>query len=203
MDLAALKTALKTYGFSDSDPLETWLNAAMHELEDESNWPFLQKLSTTVTVAMNDTVLLASDVAKLHTLRIITESEPLIYVPRATWEDDVEDPTEVGVPSHYTLLGMRTALLYRVPDSVYSLRYTYKAREADLAAGGPVLIPAAHHYTIVYKAAVIGLETEEDAGDQVQSVRDSYQGDLSRMMGLYTGQQTSQVDQVRDVMDYG
>lgn len=203
MDLTALKTALKTYGFADSDPLETWINAAMHALEDESNWPFLQKLGSTLTVAGVDTVSLPSDIAKLHTLRITTESDALIYVPRATWEDGVDDPTETGVPSHYTLIGMKSALLYRVPDAVYTLRSTYKAREPDLTgANSPVLIPAAHHYTIVYKAAAIALGAEGDSSSEANEAKDSYVEDVGRMMTLYSTQQSSEVDQVRDVMGY-
>jgi hypothetical protein len=200
VNLGALKTAVKAYGFSDDDPLLTWINAALHEFEEAYPWPFLDKVGTVVTVANLDTVALPADLFIAHKIRIPAEAETLIYVPRNQWEDEIEDHTDLGIPSHYTLVGLTSMLLYPIPDAIYSIRVSYRRLIADLAADGDIPdIPTKYHYKIVYGAAAIGLKTEEDADAQAQSARSDFDSAIASAISDFTGRQSGEFDSVRSV----
>lgn len=200
-----LQEAVKRFGFDDSDPLTTWINAAIHDLEDASNWTFLENIFTTSTNATVDTLDVPSDLWTIHSIKILGQTEKLRYLSRNSWEDQILDDTTPGLPTHYTMVGLDTVLLWPVPDAIYSVRIFYRILVPELV--GPNDVPSAFpnklHFAIVQRAAAIGLGAENNE-DRASSAQNQYEATVAAAATTASGDhQTSSFGQVQDAQEYG
>lgn len=204
MTTAQLKTALKRYGFDDGDPLLEWLNAALHDIEDAYDWPWLQN-DATITIPAGDltSAVLPSDFFKPITLKDRTKDYKLKPKTRQWWEDNIDDETDVGAPEFYTQLAIKSLDIWRVPDVETTLYLVYQKEISDLAIDADVpAIPVRLHYPIVMRAASIGLmaENEENRAETAQS---SYESTLDRAISKYTYTDLDEFETVTDQQEYG
>jgi len=203
VNLGSLKTNLQRYGFDTSDPLQDWINEALHTFEDAYPWPFLEISTTVSVVANNDIVPLPADFSLLIAEpRFTTESVSLQYIGVRDLEEQGLDPTSVGLPTRYYFVGpiMR---LWPIPDISRLLRITYHRKVADLTTDGqsPTEIPTKYHYTIVYGAASVALDTE-DENDRATKAEDKFQQRISAAIDYYSKKQLASFGQVRDSQGY-
>src|SRR6476659_4991217 len=98
MDVSAIKTGLQRFGFSDDDPLLTWINASYHEIEESYPWPWLQTSAIVTVAAGVNTVAVPSDFYKLKSLRDTTTENKLQYISFTQFDRDIGDPTDSGPP---------------------------------------------------------------------------------------------------------
>jgi hypothetical protein len=182
-----MKTALKRYGFDDTDPLNTWLNWGMQRFCSEYDWPFLEIFTQPVTVAGNPDVALSSTVVKRTiSVKINGDSDPLQRLSLQQYHRTIPDKTQQGHPDRFTMLTANSMKLFYVPDAVYTLDVFARGIEAKLvdATGSDTfdLIPEPLHQLIVTRAAVFGLmaENEEDrANSNLADYQQGLQGAIS------------------------
>lgn len=206
MTLDQLKTALQRVGFDASDPLTTWINAALHEFELAGEWNFLEDV-VDVPVLPGDTdytVLdsISAPVSKLLNARFITEMEPLVYISR-TWFDEVgADPTITGIPTHYMLVGGDKMIFWPVPDTTLTMRTVVRKLVPDLASGSDVpAIPTRYHYGLVDGAAAKGLAAESNE-ERVSTHKDAFDNMIA--LAIDDDQpKSSGARTTKDVMRYG
>lgn len=206
MTLTELQTALKRYGFDDSDPLTTWLNAALHDYEDAYSWPFLDVEVENIAVAAGvESLTVPADFFKPITLSDITEStneRKLTPRTRQWWEENIGNKATQGSPENYTQIGLSTVQLWPVPDKTRTFRLVYQKQLTDLSAGTDVPgIPLRHHYYLVLRAASIGLMAENEE-DRARTAQLEYEGLLDRAITKYTTRQLDEFQTVQDAMDY-
>lgn len=202
MDLTALQTAVKTFGFTDSDPLTTWINAALHTFEDAFPWPFLEAETTINTVAGNNSLVLPADFYLLKSLKIDKTASRPEYMEPGDFEEAVEDRTVRGTPTIFTIIGTDKILLWPTPDIVYSFRVLYRKFIPDLAAGADVpAIPLRHHYSLVYGAVATGLQPEGES-KRATDAQTSFDGDITRAISRWSRKQTQSPAQVIDSQGY-
>lgn len=194
---------LKRYGFDDSDPIQDWLNASMHDIEIYEDWYFLEVLTTVVTVAGNPTVALPTDAAKVISIRDMTNKQKLQPMQRTQFEREVFDPTVQGMARIYVTTGMSTLQFYPVPDSVDSFQAVYQGALTDVVIGvsTPPPLPAPFHYPMVLHAAYIALmaENEEERATAAQKQYDSMMNNLSKKYG---SRNLDEPETVTDAMNY-
>ena len=204
MNLGEMKTALQRFGFDDSDPLDIWVNAALHDLETAANWTFLEAVYDSSTNAADDALVLPSDLELLHSIRVVGYAEKLKYMSRTMWEDQILDDTTPGVPTHYTMVGLQTVLLWPVPDAIYPVRIFYHRFLLDLAGDGdtPSVVPTKLHFAIVQRAASIALQAENNE-DRAGSAQSQYQDAVAAAAVTLAGyHQTAEFGQVQDSQEY-
>lgn len=202
MNLGSMKTSLKRFGFDDSDPLDSWINAALHDFEDANAWTFLETIFTGDTTPASDTLVGPTNLWKLHTARVVTESQKLIYISRTVWEDQIVDPTAPGLPTHFTMVGLDTILLWPVPDTVYSLRLSYTKSVPELIADVDIPdVPARYHFAIVQRAAAIALQAENNE-DRATTAQNQYDSVVARAIQSSSDHQTATLGQVQDTQEY-
>lgn len=201
MDLDELKTALKRYGFDDTDPLETWINAAMHELERAAPWPFLESEQPLVTVAADATYVIGNQ--RLVYIKFDGDYESLTYMGLKEFNRRFPTRTTPGKPHSYTMVGTE-ARLYPVPDAVYTGHMVLRERETDLTdppGDGPNWIPTDLHYLIVVRAAAFALKAENEE-ERAADALEEYNMMVTNAMSTY-GIHTEEPVFVQDVMEYG
>lgn len=197
------KTALKRYGFSDSDPLLVWLNAAKSEFETARDWPFLFDLSNPSGAVGEDTITLPADFGRVITLRDVTNKNKLNWIEPVEFERLIEDPTEDGQPVWYTIYGTDTLVIWRVLDTAVTWRLVYQATLPDMvndnvSMPGPTRI----HYPIVQKAASIALQAENEE-DRAISAESQYQSSVGSLWRRFATPVLDEMDQVVDYQGYG
>src|SRR5580765_2933367 len=105
MNLEQMETALKRYGFDSTDPLAIWLNAALHEMENDLDWPWLEKATQTLlntTIGSAALLFTGTNHAKVVSVRNETTKTKLEYFAWPRFVREVEDPTLKGTPEIYT-----------------------------------------------------------------------------------------------------
>jgi hypothetical protein len=213
MNLGTMKTSVQRIaGVDSTDPLLDWINAAMHEFEDAYGWPFLETTGGVTMAANSNAPNLPTDLALLRTAKVDTTPtggsvarRSLIFVPRVKFEDQSwYDPTSTGEPTHYTLVGNSTILLWPTPDQNYHMRVYYQKFLPDLAIDADVPgVPAKYHFTIVRGAAATALEAENEE-DRADSWRGQFEDAIERHISKLGGsRQGGTLNTVRDVMGYG
>lgn len=211
MTLGTMKTALKRYGFDDSDPLTDWLNFGMHETVDFFPWSFLYGFSTSITVdtttgliedlpADFGKVSYITDVGNSSNRAKLQEKDPLWF------EENVANPLssasnpEIYVPYTDTQIGV-----YPIPSGTQSYRMRYIKTVADMDDDADVpgagTIPTGFHYLIVMRAAVEGLQAENEEDRAVVKFNE-WEASLGRKIPKYNKATRDKPNQVRDVMDY-
>lgn len=202
MNLTALQTAVKTFGFADSDPLTDWINTALHTFEDAFDWPFLEAETTINTVVGTNTLVLPADFYQLQSLKINLQAGRPDYMEPVEFEDHVTDRTVRGMPSVFTLIGMDKVLLWPTPDAIYSCRFLYRKFIPDLVNGVDVpAIPLRHHYSLVHGAVSIGLQPEGES-KRATDAQTQFDSDVQRAISRYRQKQTHTAQQVVDSQGY-
>jgi hypothetical protein len=203
VDFTTLKEAVKRYGFDDGDPLDSWINAAYHDVESVTEWPFLEAILSNInTVSGADLITLPGDLGKIISLRDVTNTNKLEYVTRKWFEREVVDPTTRGTPDQYTLVGSDAIQLYPVPDGIYTMSIYYQKELSDLTAGSPALaIPDRLHYAVVLGAVRYALtaESEEDRAKESESL---YNESIARAMSYYGLRELDEPSAVIDTAGY-
>ena len=82
MNLLALRTALKRYGFDDSDPLDQWINASYQEMGEAVDWTFMEVMTTVPTILGSNTIAFPADFRKIISLRDTNNQYKLKWVSR-------------------------------------------------------------------------------------------------------------------------
>jgi len=211
VNLGALKTAVKRYGFDDNDPLVTWINAALHEiflnqslvevlLENESAFQTNSGVS-------NLNASLPADFFKVIRLvdeTVSTDVTPLEYVPYRKFRNEYPSPNTSGNPEIFTVRALNQIVVYPVPNRTTSWRLVYQGQETELAADGdvPNPLPLKSHYGIVYKAAAIGLMAENEE-ERAQTAEAQFDRIMDPIMNLYADRQAGEFGTVGDAQDYG
>lgn len=202
MNTGQLKTALKRYGFTDSDPLLTWLNAALHEFAGRYNWPFLETVVESALAVGDDTIILPADFGKVISLKIKGFTKTPQYKDLHVFEDMVEDDTVTGVPDIYTLIGLSTIVLYPVNDAPQTVRLIYRKKVSDLVNDVDVPgVDVVTHYAIVLKAAAIGLQAEDEE-DRASTASDEFDSAVISAIAQFSTKQEHAPAQVIDSAGY-
>lgn len=203
MDLAALKLALKRFGFDDSDPLTTWLNAAMREIENEEDWAFLEAETDIAALAGASSLTLPPDFFKVYSLTDTTNKFPVARRDSRWVRRHIETLTETGKAEIFWLIGLNTLKVWRVLDSAATFHLIYVKQLSALVNDADVPgIPDRFHYTIVRVAAVIGLQAENEE-ERATTQQLAVERDLGAMRLAYSYRDLTEAEQVVDEQEYG
>lgn len=206
MRLAELQVALKRYGFNDTDPLTSWLNASLHEFEDSFRWPFLEA-ATTIRASANtatiSTETLPSVFRRVIILKNLTNGSKLRFFPLIRFERQIPEPSEPGNAEIYTLLELNEITVWPIPQVPTEYRLVYHRSIPDLVTSEDVpSIPAQYHYTIVRGAAYIALQAENEE-ERAQTAGAGFQSDVNRAINFYSSHEDDELQTVEDVQGYG
>ena len=208
MNRGQIKTAVKRYGFSDSDPLDTWVTMAHHEIfMMESVVETLLVGETTIAVPLGgSTLTLPSDFFKVVDLTDETDGvvNPLDYVSYLRFKEAYPDRTTQGVPDVFTTVGLGTVIIQPPSDRARSIRLVYQKVEPEMTtdASTPDPLPAKFHGAVVYKAVAIGLMAENEE-ERAQTAEAQFDRIMEPIVNLYSTRQAGVFSSVQDVMGYG
>lgn len=209
MNLTQLQIALKRYGFDDSDPLTTWLNAAVHEIEAAFDWPFLEVLPIRVSMPIgSNTITLPSDVSKILYVKDMTQFEKLKYYGRNKFVRLISDPSDTGLAEIYTLVSTNQIQIWRVLGSATTFEVMYQSlcqdmvNATDIPGTAENPWPPIMHYLVVQNAAAIALQAENEE-DRAKTALEQYNVALMRMMGKFGERELDEPDTVQDAQGYG
>lgn len=207
--LEEMKTALKRFGFDDSDPLNTWLNFAMHDLEDSFDWPWLEsRISDIVMPSGSNTVTLPPECLKIIFIKDLTNQRKLEYYDRHKFAREIVDPTEVGFPEVYTLVTTSEVQIYRVLQEVTEFEVQMQLMTADLVnpsdepRTGVNNWPSSCGYLIVTRAAALALQAENEE-ERAKNALEQYQNSLLKLMAKFGERELDEPTTVQDVQGYG
>lgn len=173
MDLSTIRTSVyDRLGVPSNDALLTTavlnraINAALHEIESEQDWPWYQATETLTTSAGDATYTPGATWLRTRVLRVANET-PL---PRYSYEELIERwpfDSSTGKPREYAVEAGEIHLR-PIPDGVYSLEHRFVAKEDDLDSDGESpMMPDIFHQAIVDLATHIVLRrSSEDARSQ-------------------------------------
>jgi hypothetical protein len=209
MLVSEAKTALKTYGFADGDPLSSWLEAAKQRVEESDDWPFLQKIAVQAVLAGVSVPTLPADLFKPISLRDVTNNRKLSYKDPVGFDRDIEDPTDTGFSTTYTLTGTQTAVpvlvtVWPINTLPWSCRIFYQATLTDitgLADGATLPGPLAFHYIYVLGAAAIALQADNEE-DRAATAQTTFEAALGHQRRKWFSD-LDEARTVQDVMGYG
>ncbi len=173
MNLTALTQAVyNRAGVATTDGLITSavvldaINEALHALEMDGDWPWLQKNQLFATVAGTGTYSMPADWMRTLDVRFdttdgvepdstILSQEPFELLER--WAMVAN-----GSPSEWSVLDDQL-VLRPIPDAVYQIRHTYLRPEIDLASGSDTpIMPANEHMGLVQYATYIVLRRDNE-----------------------------------------
>lgn len=186
MNLSQLRqSVLSRMGLTSADALFTstvlteLVNEAVHAIETENDWPWLEAITTHSTTAGTQTLTVPTDWLRTRNLWI-TDNGPLTNTGftdlRARFEASVQ-----GQPAMYSVTA-DTIYLGPTPDAVYTVNHHYIKREPDLTSDtDSPLMPASFHPAIVEHATYLGLRRSREEG-RASVALDAYQGWLRRMV---------------------
>lgn len=212
MLVSELKIGLKRFGFSDSDPLLVWLNAAYHHIEEAyDKWSFLETTEfVAVTQALNPDgqVDLAGKIQRMIKVKDLTDAVSrgevdLDFWDRRKFTREIWNQKEQGPPTRYTILNSNIVQVHPVPPPSRNLEVFYIKALADLVGEGEEpQLPVKNHYLIVEKAAAIALqaESEEDRAANAEAI--AVNG-IEKMIEADMARQVGQAGSTEDVMAYG
>lgn len=137
------------------------INQAIHALDEEHDWPWMQ---ASATIATNTTTIVLSSYVstwkRVVSLSIPTENQQLTVWPT---DDLLSEPTTVtGMPDRYGLWAENIEVR-PAPDATYSFKLGYIKRETDLASGSDQpLLPSQFDGAIIAYAAYLLATREGD-----------------------------------------
>lgn len=209
MTLEEMKTALKRYGFDDTDPLAMWLNAAMHDMESDFDWPWLEsELVTKNTEAGKPKLATPFSIIKVISIRDKTNQRKLQFYDQHRFFREIADPLEQGQPELYTLQGIEAFVhLWPIPSAVYEMEMIVQTLTGDLVnpadepKAGTYFWPAISHYSIIMKAAAIALQAENEE-ERAKNALDQYDKSLERLRRKFGERELDEPTTVQDVQGY-
>lgn len=212
MTRAEMETALKRFGFDDTDPLDTWLNAGMWEFCRKHDWSFLIQRDNENLSTSSGLISWApgqSTIQKIISIKIEGQNGSLTEVSYQGWDQQVDSITATGCPLIYRIKNFSagpgagdnlTTEVWPISTSADIVYLVYKAKEPVIGNNGPLYVPQELHYAIVLRAAVIALQAEDEddrAATQLEAFNEMVASAISdddRYGGPYF---------VKDVMNYG
>lgn len=170
MDLVTMRSALRTrVGVPASDALYTdavctaLINAALHHIESEADWGWLEAEETVATINGTATYSLPTR----YRSSIGVYSPDGFPLEKATAESHRLLRGASGTPKVWDVFGSSLRLA-PVPTGAANLTHAYIGGEADLAADGDTpSLPAVWHNAVVEYAAYLGFRrwsAQADAG---------------------------------------
>ena len=203
MLVSEARTALKRYGFDDNDPIISWLNEGMHQLEDAHDWTFLQAVTTVAAAVGDSTLVLPAALHKVQSIRDTTGKRKLRYVTVSEFERTIIDPTTRAAPEIYTITTTETIQLWPVVDVARSFRVVYQQEFTDMVLAPDAAMPGPTriHYPIVQGAAAIALQAENEE-DRAATAKTEFEAAIDRLWAKYNKQELDEPQQVTDVMEY-
>ena len=208
MKVEEIKTALKRYGFDNTDPLLTWINAAYHEIESaHGHWSFLE-LDETIESELGEFNLVAS-VNRFIKVRDMTtelasggEGKDLEYMDRRDFMRTFPNALIAGNPEVFTIIGSNKLQVYPDPVGKRKYKVSYIRLLPDLVADAEEpLIPVKNHYTIVRGAAYIALQAENEE-ERAASAQGQFESDLDKMISNDQRRQIGEPETVVDAQEY-
>lgn len=211
MLLSEMKTALQRYGFDTTDPLTTWLNWGMKEVQKYHNWKNLELIIPVSVGAGQPTFTITSvNAKKVITAKVRGQGDPMTEITMQAFQRSVPDSSSPpsGVPAEYFVWNSDPVTLEfwltATPIANTTIELMVLLKEPDLVDSNPNdttnYLSDDFHPAIVLRAAVFGLqaENEEDRANALFStwtdMMDKQVGDDDKTIGpLY----------VEDVMEYG
>lgn len=160
----------------DADAQTAWINAALHEVASERDWPWLEGTDTFNTADGTAQYALPSDWQRSRGL--LVAGEPAAYVNVAEG-DDYADWDQMEARWSYTVDADQLTI-YPTPGAVLACTHRYVKEEADLSSDSDTpLIPDRFHWMVVHLAAHYTLAR---MGDMPRSSfhRNQYDGLLSK-----------------------
>lgn len=207
MNLAEMETIVKRAGFDSGDPLRAWINAAMHDFEDNFDWPWLESERAEIVGAAGvSTIALPPDCLKIITLRDVTNKLKLKYYTMHRFVREIEDPTELGIAEIYTLVGTNVVKLWRVLQAETKYELHYQSTTPDLVAPtdvptSGVVWPANTHYPIVQSAIAKALLLENEE-ERAKGHMDAYEKSLENLRRKFGETNLDEPQVVQDVQGY-
>lgn len=208
MNLGEMETALKRFGFDTADPLAVWLNAAMHDLEDSFDWPWLEsKVITENMPAKSATITLPENCLKILSIKDLTNQRKLKYWNRHKFIRDIQEPEELGLAEVYTLINTNEIQLWRVPEVEVQWEIWYQTTTPDLVnpeekpKSGENVWPSATGFIIVMKAAALALQAENEE-ERAKVCLEQYKDMRETLMRKYGQRQLDEPETVIDAMNY-
>lgn len=208
MNLGALKTALKRYGFDDNDPLVTWINAGRNEtVADLPLSVSDDEAAFNSSAGVSDlSSLLPADFFKVVELIDVTDPtnvNPLDYMDYRKFRREIAGPDLSGSPSTYYVRNLNQIKIWPVPTQttswllIYSQSVTQLVNDADT----PTELPAQFHYIYVYRAAAIALAAENEE-DRSAAAMTEYATAKESLIMAYNQRQAGSFGTVNDSMGY-
>jgi hypothetical protein len=206
LTVAEQQVLMKRYGFDDGDPIIDWLNAAMHDIEAMSDWPWLEQEASIATVAGNNLLPLAVTHFKVISVRDMTNNKKLQMMDRTQFDREIFDPTITGNPRFYIIQSPgygELIQLYPVPSSIFQMQVFYVAQCTDVVAGStsPPPIPEILHYPMVVHAAYLALMAENEE-DRAQTAQKQFETMMNNVRLRYGARTSDEPEQVVDAMRY-
>lgn len=195
-------TALRRFGFDDSDPLLVWLNAGLNEFQDKHRWSFLLAITNFSLTAGNSLISIPSDFRQVSSIRNKTTRLKLRYLEYSQFEREVEDPDQMGYPYIYTVVG-DSIQVWPTPDNTYDFRMIYQSALPEMTSSiGNMPGPTRIHYPVVQAAAYLGLQAENEE-DRAANAQGQFEAAVTRIWDATSGkQEDDEPQQVVDVMGY-
>lgn len=163
-----------------SQVVDRLLNDALHLIEVEHDWPWLQATASISAVAGTGSYAVPSDWLRTRYLRIDTY-QPFVLREIGDLEERWPDSTTRGRPDDFAIEG-DAVLIRPIPDASYTITHRYVKREPDLTddTQSP-LMPASFHAAIAERAAYLGLRRSREEG-RAQVCLQAYQEWQGRMV---------------------
>lgn len=201
MIVSDMNTALRRYGFDDTDPALSWLNAGMHRFETEEDWPFLFTDGSTTVVAGSTSITLPSDYSKPVLIKDMTHQTKLRHKRFRQFSKLIGDESETGKPIFY-VVEAGVLKLWPVPDVDIEMKFIYSKSLPDMS--NPLAecpLPTAWHWTVIKGAASIALQSENEE-ERAKTVMGEYQDDVDRARKYYHLDDLDEFETVVDDQEY-
>lgn len=209
MTLAEMETALKRFGFDSTDPLSIWLNAAMHDVEDSFDWPWLEsRVQDIVMPAGSSSLILPDSALKIIFIKDLTNQRKLEYYDRHKFAREISDPAEIGCPEVYTLVDTTSVQIWRVLQEEITYECLFQSATPDLIfpndepKTGDNRWPGNVSYLIVLRAAAFALQAENEE-ERAKNALEQYQNSLLKLMAKFGERELDEPTTVQDVQGYG
>jgi hypothetical protein len=207
MNVAALKTIVRRYGFDDSDPLLTWLNEGMRIVEDERRWTFREKTASVVMPALGslERASIASDLAKIRWVRSYPtgfEDVKLSFREPMWLETEFgETETDVSGGTYWTWTN-DSLFVFATPEVDLPLKVRYVSLKPELTSDSDVPgLPQPFHYCIALAAAMIALMAENEE-DRAGTAQQQLASRLDTLAANWAEREADMPTGVSDVMGY-
>lgn len=154
--LAEYRTGVQLLGYDavSATLVDAAIQQARRLIFQDHRWSFLEAGNTSLNTSANvSTVSLTAitDLAHLESVRLLTEREPLDWLPYQDLRDlRKADPDATGVPRVWARR-KGTLIFYPTPDAAYALDVDYLKDPGDLA-GGEDIVPDRFQDMVTWKA---------------------------------------------------